>query len=69
MARQISIQAFFASQNVDVTHGSGSGEELKNVKNEYRSKLTNQNLNACMDVGLEERLVHFHLKNLFKHAV
>ena len=55
MARQISIQAFFASQNVDVTHGSGSGEELKNVKNEYRSKLTNQNLNACMAVGLEER--------------
>ena len=49
------FQAFFASQNVDVTHGSGSGEELKNVKNEYRSKLTNQNLNACMAVGLEER--------------
>ena len=28
---------------------------VKNVKNEYRSKLTNQNLNACMAVGLEER--------------
>ena len=30
---------------------------LNYVKNEYRSKLTNQNLNACMAVGLEERSV------------